>query len=381
MKKFANTIFGKESKYHHREGEQSEAFESEKYHTKYDEHLEPAVATPPQPSGPPPVITAVPVVPVVEKKPSFEDKLAKELEIERRYRDPEQRVEYTRTEEPIRRTELREEDVTETKILPSVIHERVHAVEDEEIQPIVHRDIEKTEIHLITEPRSEREVRPTVIQEGVLPAEYRPDVRMNRQEADERLRALETAQTSHLERAPAEHKVYEKAPIIEETIHRRIIEEVQPIIHKETVEPIVIRETRPIYEKVIEAPVITSVTREMERMSVKTTAPEHHVHHHHHEAFLRGESQCVECNRSHRESKAACQFCQPAVYSQSCGDCQTSRQGYGGETYRRGPSYQQASYDYRTEHQHHYHPTQGEKGTPTGPAEARVSETRPGPSY
>jgi len=314
MKKLTNTIFGKESKYHHREGEQAEAISSERYHTKYDEH---APVAPIPPVAP---VTAVPVIPVVEKQPSLEEKLQRELEIEREYREPVRR-EYIRTEEPIRRTELREEGpITETRSLPAVIHETVRPVETEEIQPVIHRDIEKTEIHVINAPQYEgTSTRPVMIHERSLPAEVRPEVRLPTAEADERLRFLENVEQSHVQRAPVEHVVVEKPPIIEETIHRKIIEEVQPIVHKETIEPHVIRETLPIYEKIIEPPVIVGVTRQMGAFAISDT----HIHHHHHREFISGARECAECSRFHGSS--SCGLCESVPFTEGCSTCQSSR--------------------------------------------------------
>jgi len=350
MKKLTNTIFGKESKYHHREGEQAEAVSSEKYHTKYDEHVAPAVL-------PPAPVTAVPVVPLVEKKPTFEDKLQRELEIEREFRETPMRREFIRTEEPMRRMELRTEGpITETRSLPPVIHETVLPVETEEIQPVIHRDIEKTEIHVVNAPQYEgTATRPVIIHERELPAEVRPEIRMPTGEADEKLRRLETAEQSRIQRAPVEHVIVEKPPIIEETIHRRIIEEVQPIVHKETIEPHVIRETLPIYEKIIEPPVVVGVTRQMASLAIS----ESHLHHHHHSEFVSGTRECNECAKFHGGS--SCNLCQTVPWTEGCASCGPSRGA-----------------QYGTFPKHHHYP---EKKEMLAEGETRKYETKPGPSY
>jgi len=54
-----------------------------------------------------------------------------------------------------------------------------------------------------------------------------------------------------------EHVTVTKEPIIREKIHKKIIEEIQPIIMKEIIAPHIIREVLPVYEKIVEAPTLT----------------------------------------------------------------------------------------------------------------------------
>jgi len=198
MKRLTNTIYGKESKYHVREGERAETIGSEKYHTKWD----------------PDMVASVPPAPPAT----------------------------VREEAPI----------SETKMLPSVVHETILPIEREEIQPVIHREIEKTEIVHVTAPQYEAMNLPTRVSERVLPAEYRPEVRMPSMEAEARLRELSTLHRSSSQVSAVKREVIERPPLIEETLHRRVIEEIQPVIHKEIVEPRVIKEIKPIYERIVE---------------------------------------------------------------------------------------------------------------------------------
>jgi hypothetical protein len=60
-----------------------------------------------------------------------------------------------------------------------------------------------------------------------------------------------------------------KAPIIEEHVSKKIIEEVQPVLYRETVAPVLIEETQPIYERVVEAPVIVEEIRQTVDLGTK----------------------------------------------------------------------------------------------------------------
>jgi len=54
----------------------------------------------------------------------------------------------------------------------------------------------------------------------------------------------------------------EKQPIVKENVHKKVIEEVTPVVMREVTVPHVIEETKHIYEKVEEQPVITHEVRE-----------------------------------------------------------------------------------------------------------------------
>jgi len=63
--------------------------------------------------------------------------------------------------------------------------------------------------------------------------------------------------------APTQTTMFERAPIVEETVHKKIIEEVQPVLYKEVIRPVVLQETQPIYETVHETPFLVTEERPM----------------------------------------------------------------------------------------------------------------------
>jgi len=145
----------------------------------------------------------------------------------------------------------------ETREKGPVIKEHIHPKEREEIQPVIHREREKTEFIEVTKPILERNVMPTQFQEKTLPAETRATVYQGESEQFKQSYKLATERyKASVEVAPTEREVVEKAPIIKEHITKRVIEEIQPVIYREVTEPHIILETRPIYEKVVEGPTL-----------------------------------------------------------------------------------------------------------------------------
>jgi hypothetical protein len=289
MKKLSNAIFGKESKFH--KDEVGESVTSERHlHPEYEG------------------ATVVTPAPAVVAAPIREERIEREVLIE-------QQATMIQPTLPIQ-----EEARVEARERPAVVHEKVYQVEREEIQPVIHREREKTEIVQIEAPRYESEIRPTIVHERQLPAETRPEVRGSTAQTEMMYQEFGRIHQSTMERAPVEHRVYEKPAIVEEHIRRTIIEEVQPVIHKEVVEPHIIRETLPIYEKIVEAPVVTRIVKEIEGLHID----EHHRHHAHHSQFLRGEFDCLDCKKFH--SLGTCTVCSPTMSYEGCRECLSLRE-------------------------------------------------------
>jgi len=143
---------------------------------------------------------------------------------------------------------VRETDTVSYVEKAPVVHQKIVEMEKEVIQPIISREREQLEIHQITQPMTQREVRPTVVEERVLQPEYRPEVR------ERGMPIPQVALQSSTTVAPTLREVVQQQPVIEETIHRTIREEIQPILYRETFTPRVIQEVKPIYERVVEAP-------------------------------------------------------------------------------------------------------------------------------
>jgi len=157
---------------------------------------------------------------------------------------------------PIGIAETRIEQVElpkEMRERPAVIHENIRREEVEEIQPVIHRERETTELRQLTQPIYEQAVRPIQIHEQVLAAEQRPAV----------IGAAAVTQAAPVSTsvfAGVERKVVEKPAMVVETVKRHIIEEVQPVIYKEIHEPHIIRVTKPIYERIVETPLVVQQT-------------------------------------------------------------------------------------------------------------------------
>jgi len=156
---------------------------------------------------------------------------------------------------PAQFTTLKEEPVSFLKEeRPAVIKEKIINIEEESIQPVIHREVEKREIHEVLQPIHERQVLAPTFEEKQLQAEYRPVI------GGYAPRQASVIAPS-VEYANTERTQIVRPPIIEETIRKTIIEEVQPVIHREVVKPHIIRQTQPIYEKILEPEVILKETR------------------------------------------------------------------------------------------------------------------------
>jgi len=118
---------------------------------------------------------------------------------------------------------------------------------------VIHREREQLEVKQITEQLHETRIQPTIIQQRELQPEYKPAVTM---------RSAPIAPNFHapsvkVDNVRASQVVH--APIIEETIRKTIIEEIQPVLNRDVIVTTVIHEMRPIYEKIIEPPRVERV--------------------------------------------------------------------------------------------------------------------------
>jgi hypothetical protein len=145
------------------------------------------------------------------------------------------------------------QELYETFQKPAVLKEKIFPIQEESIQPIVHREIERREIHEIVQPIHERKVLPTTVEERQLPAESRQFGHFQHR--------VPITEPSTVETAPTSRTKLVNPPIIQETIRKTVIEEVQPVVHRDTYTTHVIKETLPIYERVIEPEVIVKETR------------------------------------------------------------------------------------------------------------------------
>jgi len=144
-----------------------------------------------------------------------------------------------------------------------VVQERIHPVEKEEIQPIIYREREQLDVKQITQMLHETEIRPTVLEQRELPAERREAVIERGAPIQENI-ILATREVDAVARSSVVH-----APIVEETIKKTVIEEVQPVLERDIFVPTVLQQTQPIYEKIVEAPVLYRETRTVRELGTE----------------------------------------------------------------------------------------------------------------
>jgi len=144
-----------------------------------------------------------------------------------------------------------EPTIMETIQKDVVVHERIHPMQKEEIQPIIYREREQLDVKQVTQLLHETQIQPTILEQRNLEAQYREAV-VERGAPIQPNVVLPSSQREATTRTQIIH-----APIVEEVIKKRVIEEVQPVLERDVIQATVIQNTQPIYEKIIEAPTIT----------------------------------------------------------------------------------------------------------------------------
>jgi len=129
-----------------------------------------------------------------------------------------------------------------------VVHEHIHPVEKEEIQPVIYREREQMEVKQITQQLHETQIQPTLVQQRELAAEVRAPI------IERGAPIQENTVFATTDRDVTMRSVQVNAPIVNETIKRTVIEEVQPVLERDVFVPTIVQQTQPIYEKVVEAP-------------------------------------------------------------------------------------------------------------------------------
>ncbi|PRP78403.1 hypothetical protein PROFUN_13225 [Planoprotostelium fungivorum] len=133
---------------------------------------------------------------------------------------------------------------------PLVVHEHIHPVEKQEVQPVIFREREQLEVKQITQQLHETEIKPTVIQSRELPAQVRPAIVENSAPIPEQI-ILPSVEVEETQKSLSINE-----PIINETVKRTVIEEIQPVLERDVIQPTLIHQTLPIYEKVVDATVV-----------------------------------------------------------------------------------------------------------------------------
>jgi hypothetical protein len=152
--------------------------------------------------------------------------------------------------------------VTEHIEKPVIVKEKILPQEKIEVQPIIHREREQLEVHEVIQPMHEKDIAPTLVKHATLPAQVRPDIRESDAQFQSKYKEATTRYIPEIQTQPVAREFFNKAPIVEEHISKKIVEEVQPVLYKETVTPVLIEETQPIYERVVEAPTIFEEIRQ-----------------------------------------------------------------------------------------------------------------------
>jgi hypothetical protein len=130
-----------------------------------------------------------------------------------------------------------------------VVHEHIHALEKEEIQPVIHREREQLEVKQITQQLHETQIQPTLVQHRELAPEVRAPI-------VERGIIEENVHFSTVDRDATMRSVQVNQPILEETVKKTVIEEIQPVLERDVFVPTIVQQTQNIYEKVVEAPTV-----------------------------------------------------------------------------------------------------------------------------
>jgi len=147
--------------------------------------------------------------------------------------------------------------VVEVLEKPVVVQETIIPTERTEVQPVIHRDIEQREVHKVLQPMREKDYAPTEIRS----VQLQPEILQSQVPLEYTTVRGGPTVFSETVTTPVFREQLERAPIVEETIHKTVIEEVQPVLYKEVVRPTVVEATRPIYETVYQAPVVVEEVR------------------------------------------------------------------------------------------------------------------------
>jgi hypothetical protein len=144
--------------------------------------------------------------------------------------------------------------LVETLTKPPIFEEVIKPKEITEVQPLITRERDVTEVHEVIQPIQAREVLPPVVEEKELPMLEKETLRESEEEFQREYELTTESFKNSVEVENVQRERILKKPIIQEIVHKKVIEEIQPVIHKETLVPHIVREVLPIHEKIVEAP-------------------------------------------------------------------------------------------------------------------------------
>ncbi|KXS10807.1 hypothetical protein M427DRAFT_507160 [Gonapodya prolifera JEL478] len=140
-----------------------------------------------------------------------------------------------------------------------VTHETIRQVEREEVRPTIQKEIIQPQVQQIIQPIRDTRLEPERVEHIVEPTQVREIKGEARPEDEQRYRrqaeaVRDTRVESEVERQRVHHQ-----PIVKETIHPHVVEEIQPVIEREVIMPKKVEVEVPIVEKVYEAPRVGAV--------------------------------------------------------------------------------------------------------------------------
>jgi len=148
-----------------------------------------------------------------------------------------------------------EPTVIETIQKDVVVHERIHPVQKEEIQPVIYREREQLDVKQVTQLLHETQIQPTLVQQR----ELAPQVREAVVERSAPITENYVAPSREVDATLRSQVVH--APIVNEVIKKTIVEEIQPVLERDIIQSTVIQNTQPIFEKFVDAPQVYRETR------------------------------------------------------------------------------------------------------------------------
>jgi len=137
---------------------------------------------------------------------------------------------------------------------PALIYENIRKEQVEEIQPVIHREHQRTEVRQVTQPIVQGFVAPIQVEEKTLAPEIRTPTG-----SPAALPPVQTPTGTTTVRSAT--KVVEKPPIIMDTERTKFIEEIQPVIYRNVLQPSIVKETVDVYERVIDPNTFVRETR------------------------------------------------------------------------------------------------------------------------
>jgi len=139
---------------------------------------------------------------------------------------------------------------------PTIVQETIRPSERVEVQPVVHIDKDQVEVHKVVQPMRERDIAPTRVEHVNLAPQH-----VEYAAPQTQFRSTQPIVQPRTMVEPLQRSTLERPPIVEETIHKKVVEEIQPVLYRETVAPTIIHATKPIHQHIVEPTQFVEETR------------------------------------------------------------------------------------------------------------------------